>query len=61
VLRDADPLDKADLYTNLGLHLTYQPGQQKVIAEVRTSAIMYEGSCRRGDTNHNPTAVGAGD
>jgi hypothetical protein len=29
VLRDADPADKAQIYTNLGLRLTYQPGQNK--------------------------------
>jgi hypothetical protein len=48
VLRDADPADKAQIYTNLGLRLTYQPGQNKVIAEAAPPAIMYEGSCPRG-------------
>ncbi len=51
VLRDADPLDKAELYARVGLQLTYQPNQKKIIAEARPSAIMYEGSCRRGDLN----------
>ena len=27
-LRDADPADKAEIYTQLGLTLTYQPGEQ---------------------------------
>ena len=31
-----------------GLRLTYQPGQNKVIAEAAPSAIIYEGSCPRG-------------
>jgi site-specific DNA recombinase len=51
VLRDADPQDKAKIYNGIGLRLTYQPAGQKVIAEARPSAIMYEGSCPRGDLN----------
>ncbi len=51
VLRDADPADKAKIYAGVGLRLTYQPGQNKVIAEAQPSAIMYEGSCPRGDLN----------
>ena len=51
VLRDADPADKAKIYTGVGLRLTYEPGQNKVIAEARPPAIMYEGLCRRGDLN----------
>ncbi|WP_432830577.1 zinc ribbon domain-containing protein [Dactylosporangium sp. CA-092794] len=54
VLRDADPADKAEIYLALGLKLTYQPGQNAVIAEAAPSAIMYEGSCRRGDLNPHP-------
>jgi hypothetical protein len=33
VLADADPADKAEIYTQLGLRLTYQPGQRIVRAE----------------------------
>ncbi|MEU7871279.1 recombinase family protein [Dactylosporangium sp. NPDC049140] len=51
VLRDADPADKAEIYRGLGLQLTYQPGANNVIAEAKPTAIMYEGSCRRGDLN----------
>jgi site-specific DNA recombinase len=54
VLRDADPADKAEIYRGLGLRLTYQPGQNKVIAEAKPTAIMYEGSCPRPNTNHFP-------
>jgi hypothetical protein len=38
LLRDADPGDKAELYSRLGLRLTYQPGPETVIAEVVTPA-----------------------
>jgi site-specific DNA recombinase len=34
-LRNADPSDKAAVYRQLGLHLRYDPGQQKVRAEAR--------------------------
>jgi site-specific DNA recombinase len=33
VLRDADPADKAEIYGQLGLRLTYQPGRRVVRAE----------------------------
>ena len=56
VLRDADPLDKAELYARVGLQLTYEPNEKTIIAEAKPPAIMYKGSCRRGDTNHSPTA-----
>ncbi|WP_319461364.1 hypothetical protein [Micromonospora sp. RTP1Z1] len=38
VLRDADPADKAEVYRQLGLRLTYQPETQTVRAEVDLSA-----------------------
>jgi hypothetical protein len=34
VLRDADPADKAEIYTQLGLRLTYQPSGRLVRIEV---------------------------
>jgi site-specific DNA recombinase len=34
VLRDADPADKAEIYSQLGLRLTYQPAGQIVRTEV---------------------------
>jgi site-specific DNA recombinase len=34
VIRDADPPDKAEIYTRLGLKLTYQPAGQIVRTEV---------------------------
>jgi site-specific DNA recombinase len=51
ILRDADPADKAKIYSEVGLRLSYQPGQNKVIAEAKPPAIMYEGTCPRGDLN----------
>ena len=51
VLRDADPADKACIYTELGLRLTYQPGRKTVIAEATAPAIMYKTECPRGDLN----------
>jgi hypothetical protein len=51
ILRDANPADKAKIYAGVGLRLTYEPGGNKVIAEAKPAAIMYEGSCPRGDMN----------
>jgi site-specific DNA recombinase len=50
VLRDADPADKAKIYSGVGLRLTYQPARNAVIAEATPPAIMYEGLCPRGDS-----------
>jgi site-specific DNA recombinase len=38
LLRDADPRDKAELYSRIGLRMTYQPGPETVVAEVLTPA-----------------------
>jgi site-specific DNA recombinase len=51
VLRRADGRDKAAVYRQLGLKLTYQADPKHVIAEARPSAIMYETECPRGDLN----------
>ena len=37
VIRDADPADKADLYAQLGLILTYRPQKRLVEASVTPS------------------------
>ncbi|WP_419999258.1 recombinase family protein [Streptomyces boninensis] len=34
VIREADPADKAVIYQQLGLRLTYHPAKQKVLAEI---------------------------
>ena len=54
VLRDADPADKAEVYSQLGLTLTYHPEDKRVIAEARPETIMYVGKCPRGDCTKKP-------
>ena len=51
VLSEADPADKADVYGQLGLTLTYDPAARRVKAEARPESIMYVGTCPRGDLN----------
>jgi site-specific DNA recombinase len=51
VLKDADPADKAEIYGQLGLTLTYHPKEKRVVAEARPASIMYVGACPRGDLN----------
>jgi len=38
VLRDAEPADKSEIYTQLGLRLVYQPHDRTVRAEARVCA-----------------------
>jgi hypothetical protein len=55
-LRDADPRDKAELYSRIGLRLTYRPGPETMIAEVVTPANkgVFDW-CSEGDLNpHGP-------
>jgi len=47
VLAAADPADKAQIYSQLGLALTYDPGNQTVQAESRPLP-MYVRKCPRG-------------
>jgi hypothetical protein len=39
VIHDADPRDKAEIYSQLGLRLTYHPGQAAVLAEARPGPV----------------------
>ncbi|MBQ0894896.1 hypothetical protein KBX37_17620 [Micromonospora sp. U56] len=55
VLRDADSADKAEVYRQLGLRLTYRPETQTVRAASQR-APWGNGLCPRGDTNRSPTA-----
>ncbi len=55
VLSEADPADKAKIYTQLGLQLTYEPGPHRVIAEAKPPAIMYEREC----PGHGVSVAGA--
>ncbi|MEH0985338.1 hypothetical protein [Micromonospora sp. CPCC 205556] len=50
VLRDADLADKAEVYRQLGLRLTYQPETQTVRAAVNLSAHRGVMVCVRGGT-----------
>ena len=34
ILREADPRDKAELYSSIGLRMTYQPGREMIKAEI---------------------------
>jgi site-specific DNA recombinase len=39
LLHNADPTDRAEIYARVGLHMTYRPGTETVIAEVISPAI----------------------
>ena len=56
VLTAADPADKAQIYSQLGLALTYHPGSQTVRAEARPLP-MYVRKCPRGDRPRIPTLL----
>ncbi len=47
-LKEADPADKADVYSRLGVTLTYHPQDKRVHAEARPNSIMYVRECPRG-------------
>ncbi len=52
LLRDADPRDNAELYSRIGLRMTYRRGPETLIAEVCTpaSSRVFDW-CPRGDLN----------
>jgi hypothetical protein len=54
-LSEADPADKADVYSRLGVTLTYHPNEKRVAAEARPASIMYIGACPRVDCTRIPT------
>ena len=56
VLANAGPADKAQIYSQLGLALTYYPGSHMVRAESRPLP-MYVRKCPRSDSNQTPTRV----
>ncbi len=51
VLRDADSRDKAELYSQLGLKLTYNPSARTIKARADLGEICTQLSCPRGDLN----------
>jgi site-specific DNA recombinase len=48
VLRDADPQDKAEIYSQLGLRLTYHPSPRTVSARAEPRRPCTKGWCPRG-------------
>ncbi len=50
VLAEADPADKAEVYRQLGLRLTYHPDTQKVYAQADLGAHRWEMVRVRGGT-----------
>jgi site-specific DNA recombinase len=54
VLSEADPADKAEVYGQLGLTLTYDPAARRVKAEARPESIMYVGTCPRPECTKKP-------
>jgi hypothetical protein len=48
VIREADPADKAAIYTQLGPTLTYQPGRRVVEAAIKPSLNVRKGSVPEG-------------
>ena len=61
LLRDADPRDKAELYSRISLRTTYRPGPETLIAEVCTSAndLRVFDWCPRPNTRGTHTVVTA--
>jgi hypothetical protein len=55
VLKDADPADKAEVCSQLGLTLTYHPNEKRIVAEARPASIMYLGACPRTVCTKKPT------
>ena len=50
-LATASPADKASLYGQLGLSLTYHPDADRVDVRAQPLSIMYVKGCPRGDLN----------
>lgn len=56
-LAAADPADKASLYGQLGLSLTFHPDAGRVDVKARPLSVMYVKRCPRGDRSHIPTSL----
>ena len=52
-LRDAEPEHKLDVYRNLGLRLTYDPGNTNGAGRIDIAAHRWEMVCVRGSTQTN--------
>jgi hypothetical protein len=57
ILRAADPADKAELYAQLGLRLTYRPGPRTVTVRSEIGRTCTKGACPRGDRPRIPTLL----
>ena len=58
VLRGADPRDKAELYSRIGLRMTYRPGLKTLKAEIVSSDLGRElNVCPRPNTAHEHTEI----
>ncbi|MEU4160020.1 hypothetical protein [Actinoplanes sp. NPDC026670] len=57
LLRNADPRDKAELYSRIDLRMTYQPSPETVIAEAVTPVIRVFDWCPRPDTDGRHTVI----
>jgi len=49
-----DRADKAEIYSQLGLALTYHPNEKRAVAEARPTQVMYVGFLVRGDCTQKP-------
>lgn len=49
VLEVADPADKAEVYSRLGLTLTYHPEDRRMEVEMRPNLGVYVRKCPRGE------------
>jgi site-specific DNA recombinase len=56
IIREADPADKADLYTQLGLTMTYRPQKRLVEATVTPSPHMCKGFVSEGRAHQKANA-----
>jgi DNA invertase Pin-like site-specific DNA recombinase len=55
VVQDAEPADKAEIYTQLGLLLTYQPERRLVEATIKPGLNMRKGFVSEGGLEHGNT------
>ncbi|OHV30200.1 MULTISPECIES: hypothetical protein [Pseudofrankia] len=56
ILKDADPTDKAQVYHELGLRLTYDHETETIMADAKPRSSMCAVSVSEGGPNHYPTA-----
>jgi hypothetical protein len=57
----ADPAGNAEIYSQLGLTLTYHPNEKRVEAEAQPAQVTYVGKCLRGICTKKPICCTASD